>query len=122
MTEKEDAFVNAVRALDEYPNIARVAETFMDLCEIEYSFPGRRVTIAHVTTPMGFEFTGRAATRNPEIFEPEVGKKFALEDAMDDLVQYLVFCDDHKVLHECMWRIVGQNADEQGADGPGADE
>lgn len=43
--------------------------------------PSEQLTICIITMNNGFHFTGTAAPASPENYDPEVGKRYAYEDA-----------------------------------------
>ena len=50
-----------------------------------FLFPGSTLTIAMLTIENGFTVTGESACANPDIFNEELGRKYARDNAKDKI-------------------------------------
>lgn len=66
----------------------------------EYTRIGEKTTICLLTLENGFEVIGTSACVNPEDFDYETGKKFALERAMDKVWELEGY--------RLQWRLYGE--------------
>lgn len=66
---------------------------------------GKKTTLALITLKNGFEIIGTSACVNPENYNEEIGSKFAIQRAKDQLWAHLGF----------MLQMEGQISDEQNA-------
>lgn len=58
-----------------------------------YRFPGTRVTVCCLVLKNGYEMTGEAVCANPNLFDPEIGKRQARKNTLKrvkDREQYLL--------------------------------
>ena len=58
---------------------------------VEYHVIGKKTTICLITTYNGFEIVGTSACVNPKDFDKELGEKYALEDAKNNLGKHIGF-------------------------------
>lgn len=62
---------------------------------IEYLKLGQKTTVAFVTAKNGFEITGTSGCVNPTDFNFEIGKHFALVDALNQLGKLQGYYNQH---------------------------
>lgn len=65
------------------------------IASVEYSRPAGTMTLCTITMVCGWVFHGSSACVNPEEFNEELGKKYALEIATDRMIAAVLF---HKQL------------------------
>lgn len=61
-------------------NVLSVLDT-----ELYHQFPGTTVTVCLLTLLNGFNVLGQSACVNPEDFDAETGRKYAKEDAVNQI-------------------------------------
>lgn len=56
---------------------------------VQYTYPvGTTLTVCVITMDNGFHVLGKAAPADPRNFDPEIGKRYAYEDAFKQLWQF----------------------------------
>jgi hypothetical protein len=59
--------------------------------KVEFGRMGKKTTACLITLENGFEIVGTSACVNPEDFNPEIGKYYALVDALNKLDEHVGF-------------------------------
>jgi Phage protein (N4 Gp49/phage Sf6 gene 66) family len=59
--------------------------------KVDYQQMGKRTTICLITCKNGFEIAGSTATADHTEFDAEIGRHWALENAVDKLIMYATF-------------------------------
>lgn len=72
------------KAVQKTPNRVSLESIKAKIASVEYMHPAElpTMTIAVVVMSNGYAIVGKAAPADPENFNPELGRKFAYEDAV----------------------------------------
>lgn len=63
-----------------------------EIKEIQYyRFPDSVVTVCCITTRNGFYVVGKSMCQHPSMFNEELGRTFAKEDAEEQILEHLVY-------------------------------
>ena len=80
------------------PSVAVTAQHVQDAikCREFHLFQGTRHMVCCVTMQCGFTVVGESACVDPEIFDLQLGQKFALEDAERKIGEFLAYAQMRK--------------------------
>jgi hypothetical protein len=64
-----------------------ITETYLETIieKEEYVILGKKTTVCHLTVANGFEVIGQSAPVKAEMFDEELGRKYARQDAINKL-------------------------------------